>query len=425
MPSSYIKAVRRRHEMAHRQTFTAINLFCGAGGLALGLEEAGFRTALAVDNWPVAATTFGDNFPDTPTATTDVYDLDRRKLLRMAGLSSAPDLIAGAPPAQGFSTARTRWVDDQLNDLVSKFADLVASVKPRAFLFLNAEGFLTVEKGQFVLDLLEPTVLAGYRVGVKKVNTANWDVPQLRKYVVVVGTLDSDTPVFHPTRQAYGSPGANKPEHANLPLTMTVDDALSGLGKPSDEPPGDPVDHYSYVPSRIVRRRIALLKEGDTMRDLPPRFQHPSYQRRANRRVSDGTPREHRGGAPFGIRRLFGDEPSKTITGNSIRELVHPHENRFLTLRECARLQTFPDWFLFAGEQENKEKLIANAVPPVFAKMLGKKIARALVNGDHKTKGGTLEYFDVTSTSNASPALNDVIRAVCYRFGLWGDSAVA
>jgi DNA (cytosine-5)-methyltransferase 1 len=82
------------------------------------------------------------------------------------------------------------------------------------------------------------------------------------------------------------------------------------------------------------------------MRDLPPRFQHPSYQRRANRRVSDGTPREHRGGAPFGIRRLFGDEPSKTITGNSIRELVHPHEDRFLTLRECARLQTFPDWFL-------------------------------------------------------------------------------
>src|SRR5690606_12779965 len=100
-------------------------------------------------------------------------------------------------------------------------------------------------------------------------------------------------------------------------------------------------------------------------RDLPQELWHGTYSRRANRRVSDGVPTDRRGGAPAGLRRLRPDQPSKAITSAAPSEFVHPLEDRMLTLRECARLQTFPDEFLFAGSRSERAVQIGNAVPPV------------------------------------------------------------
>ena len=145
-----------------------------------------------------------------------------------------------------------------------------------------------------------------------------------------------------------------------------------------------------------------------TMRDLPDELQHESYRRRAFRRVMDGTPTEHRGGAPAGLRRLRPDEPSKSITGGARSEFIHPFENRPLTIRECARLQTFPDDFVFVGSPSDQAQLIGNAVPPLFAYVIASTLAADLNAVTPSISEGALLSFLPTLSDGSSPALKQV-----------------
>jgi DNA (cytosine-5)-methyltransferase 1 len=164
--------------------------------------------------------------------------------------------------------------------------------------------------------------------------------------------------------------------------------------------------------------RAQALKPGQTMRDLPMHLQHKSYTRRANRRVMDGTPTDRRGGAPTGIRRLRPDEPSKAITGGALAEFLHPLEHRSLTLRECARLQTFPDTFTFCGTIAQQIQLIGNAVPPRLAEILARQLALDIadLNGKSETEGALLSFVP-TLSSGYSPVLRDVTDRVLAMFG--------
>src|SRR5207248_2363478 len=203
------------------------------------------------------------------------------------------------------------------------FADIVARLQPMAFVFENVEGFLTGEDGAWVLDLLVPLIAGGYRIHLQKVNAANFGVPQHRKRTIAIGGIGWDPSFPMPTHTAYGAPGAHLATR-QLPPTPTLTEALLGLPPPSTVEPGYPADHY-YRPLRgIELERASVLRPGQTMRDLPQRLWHDSYSRRALRRVMDGTPTEHRGGAPAGIRRLCPDEPSKAITGGARSEFIHP-----------------------------------------------------------------------------------------------------
>jgi len=152
------------------------------------------------------------------------------------------------------------------------------------------------------------------------------------------------------------------------------------------------------------------------MRDLPQRLWHDSYRRRANRRVRDGTPTERRGGAPAGIRRLNPDEPSKAITGGARSEFLHPSKHRNLTLRECARLQTFADDFIFAGTVPQRTQLIGNAVPPLLAFVIARNLARDLRTVKASEKAGTLLSFVPTLSAGMSPALQRITSAVATTF---------
>ena len=403
---------------ARRGSPTSVDLFCGAGGLTLGLSNAQFETVLAADFWTPAAETFTANFPETAFTSADIRDLSAADVLKLGGLSSAPTLVAGGPPCQGFSSAGARQASDHRNSLVGEFSRLVCELQPRAFLFENVEGFLTTGGGRFVFDLLEPMIEAGYRVAVRKLNVANWGVPQLRKRIIAIGLLDRPLPIPTPTHRAHGAPGVHHAGHGLLPLLPNIDDALAGLPTASMSPPGSPSDHYVPALSDTDLERVSLLGPGQTMRDLPERLQHASYQRRANRRVSDGMPSERRGGAPTGLRRLRADEPSKAITSAASREFIHPHEDRPLTLRECARLQTFPDSFEFLGSRAERQVLVGNAVPPLFAECIGKQLFSTLASDLPLDSGaGGLACFDVVNGSGMSPALERVIRDVNERFG--------
>ena len=152
------------------------------------------------------------------------------------------------------------------------------------------------------------------------------------------------------------------------------------------------------------------------MRDLPEELWHDSYRRRAFRRVQDGTPTDRRGGAPAGLRRLRGDEPSKAITGAARAEFLHPTEQRCLTLRECARLQSFDDSFRFLGTLSERMQLIGNAVPPLLAQAIASTLAAALRTAKVGEQPGALLSFVPTRSEGMSPALESITSRVTAAF---------
>lgn len=386
--------------------FTVADLFCGAGGLSHGFRRAGFTLSFAADTNRAALNTYQKNFGHSAAA----IDLSSEQ-----GIPSAT-VIVGGPPCQGFSSAGARKNGDHRNNLVAIFADLIARQRPRAFVFENVEGFLTGEGGARVLDLLSPLLEAGYRIHLRKINVANFGVPQHRKRVVAIGGLGWEPSFPEPTHSAFGAPGAHLASKYR-PLTPSVLEALKGLENPSTAPPGVPQGHFFRPLVGVDLERAKALSPGMTMRDLPEELHHESYRRRAFRRVMDGTPTERRGGAPAGVRRLQPNEPSKAITSGAKSEFLHPVEDRNLTLRECARLQTFPDDFVFVGTQSEQIQLIGNAVPPEFAFVLASNLASDLLRSSRECeRGGALLSFVPTLSDGCSPALKRVIDTVNHRF---------
>jgi DNA (cytosine-5)-methyltransferase 1 len=219
-----------------------------------------------------------------------------------------------------------------------------------------------------------------------------------------------------PTHTAFGAPGALLASK-HLPLTPTLMDAIGDLPQASTAPPGNPQGHFYRPLNGIDLERARALEPGMTMRDLPEALQHGSYRRRAFRRVMDGTPSERRGGAPAGLRRLRPDEPSKAITGGAQSEFLHPVEDRPLTNRECARLQTFPDDFVFLGAPSEQGQLVGNAVPPLMAYAIATSLANDLKQPMTTAPEGALLSFVPTLSNGSSPALKHVADLVNRTFG--------
>jgi len=386
-------------------TLTMLDLFCGSGGLSLGFQRAGFRVIAAYDNDEAAVETYRVNLGAHVT---------RCDLGQENGLPRAR-VVVGGPPCQGFSSAGLRRSGDVRNSLVARFAHLVTVLRPVAFVFENVEGFLTAEGGGRLFDLLTPVVEAGYQVHVRKVNAANYGVPQHRKRVIAIGGLGWSPSFPGPTHSAYGAPGARLAAR-HLPLAPSIRSALRGLPAPAPSPPGFPPDHYFRPLERLDLERATALKAGQRMRDLPADLWHQSYRRRAFRRVMDGTPSERRGGAPAGILRLAPDEPSKAITAAARSEFLHPEEDRYLTIRECARLQTFPDDFVLLGTAAERAELVGNAVPPLLAFAIARTLAADLAQERPRRRPGALLTFAPTLSAGMSPALRDVTERVSAAF---------
>jgi DNA (cytosine-5)-methyltransferase 1 len=386
---------------------TVVDLFCGAGGMSHGFGEAGFDVLLAVDKNPAAICTYRYNFEHP------ALELDLTSAARLPEAT----VIIGGPPCQGFSSAGARRQGDPRNSLVGVFARLVAEQRPKAFVFENVEGFLTADDGVHVIELLDPLIAAGYRIHLRKINAANYGVPQHRKRVVAIGGLGWEPTFPEATHRAYGAPGAEN-HGRHLSPCPSVTDAFAGLKRASTSGNGTPQGHIYRELTASARLRAEHLQPGMTMRDLPVELQHGSYRRRAKRRVCDGIPSEQRGGAPAGVRRLSPDVPSKAITGGAGTEFLHPYEHRTLTLRECARLQTFPDEFVFCGTASEQAQLVGNAVPPLLAMQIADGLRRDLENYEMRNTGGALLSFIPTTSAGMSPALHRTTQLVARRTGL-------
>lgn len=386
-------------------SLTVLDLFCGAGGLSVGFRAAGFNLVWAADSNEAAVRTYRANLDEHVVCVP----------IRECTEPPEAAVIVGGPPCQGFSSAGMRRTGDNRNTLVACFAQIVARQQPLAFVFENVEGFLTAEGGKYVLDLLNPLIAVGYHIHLRKVNAANYGVPQHRKRIVAIGGLGWAPSFPEPTHSAHGAPGARL-AGACLPPTPTLQEALAGLPPPSTKEPGNPPGHFYRPLIGIDLERARALQPGQTMRDLPKELWHDSYCRRAYRRVLDGTPTERRGGAPVGVRRLLPNEPSKAITGGALSEFLHPTEDRNLTLRECARIQTFSEDFTFRGTCTEQAQLIGNAVPPLLAVVIARSLAADLLVAKRKTDRGELLSFVPTLSKGMSPILERVTKLVRLTF---------
>lgn len=400
---------------------TAISIFAGAGGCSLGFTQAGYMVLFATDIDHDAVESYRRNFPSTPCEIGDIRDLDGDELLNRIGLKIGElDILLGGPPCQGFSSAGMKSNEDPRNSLVRHYVRLLESIRPKWFVMENVEGLLTNGGGQPVREAVAMFLNAGYTVNLEKVYAQGYGVPQRRKRVLIVGNRLGYDFIFPETCTPFSGNIFRKCE---VTFSTAVGDLPkasenSGLSikyasRPENELQaylrGDAKsvsDHTVSALSETQLARVAGLQPGQTMKDLPVSLQHESFRKRALRRVMDGTPVERRGGAPSGLKRLFANEPCLTITSAATREFVHPTENRLLTLRECARLQTFPDSFEFVGSAGSRIQQIGNAIPPILARTIAKHIA---TNYGFEIRYPKESYpklrFLLTQSEGMSPAL--------------------
>lgn len=407
---------------------SVISLFSGAGGMSLGFAQAGVKPAIAADIDSDACETYRSNL-NIDAVETDIAE-SRSSFRSLVEQQRNAFALIGGPPCQGFSSAGRKDGQDRRNKLIFEYFRIVEKVAPRWFLFENVEGLLTSNQGDSLCALIKEFVRIGYRIRLEKVNFAAYGLPQGRKRVVLIGNrLGLDFTFPAPTH----SFNAGKHKHINgLPLAPSFNSAVAGLGpavadtaamSPYAAPePFTPYDalmregnaagsvslHAASAPSHMADV-LEQLRPGETMKDLPPEYWHESYKRRAFRRVMDGTPTEKRGGAPSGVKRLDGELNALTITSAATREFIHPTENRPLTLRECARLQSFPDSYAFCGRAMSIIRQIGNAFPPLAAQVF----ARHLIELDgafgadvkrHTNPPGLIDYR-LTEAVGMSPAL--------------------
>ena len=399
---------------------TAISLFCGAGGCSLGFKRAGYNILYANDNNSAVINTYKHNFPETICSLENIDRLDFEQIMRDLNLKAGElDVLVGGPPCQGFSTAGLRFWDDPRNNLLKSYVRALSVIKPKWFIMENVEGLLTSNKGIYVYEAVKSFVELGYLIRVEKIYSQEYGIPQRRKRVIVVGNLlghdyhmpdatikisgqifrNSDVTVYRAIKDLPEPTNSSKDEL--IYNSTPVDDFDAFLRNGTKKI----TDHYYPEINGIQLERISALMPGQTMKDLPERLQHESFKKRANRRVADGMPTEKRGGAPSGLKRLYVNEPCLTITGASTRELIHPEANRPLTIRECARIQTFPDSFVFKGNATQKIQQIGNAIPPMLARIFAEHIRDDYgFDTINKTKGRLLGYL-LTKAEGMSPAL--------------------
>jgi DNA (cytosine-5)-methyltransferase 1 len=379
--------------IANRKSDSVLSLFSGAGGFSYGFANAGLRPICGAEINEDACVSYEENIGsachnvDLPAVEPNFF----RKLLG----SKAPFAVIGGPPCQGFSTAGARGASDPRNRLIFNYLRIVEEVRPRWFVFENVEGLLTSGHGADVFTLVREFLALGYSVRVHKANFAAYGVPQTRKRVLIIGNcLGAD---FHLPDETYSYDSGKSKKPSSKPFAPTLDQALAGLGVAARsrsqavpystmeatnsfdqlmraENVKESVTEHFHSTLAKDEELYLLLKPGQTMKDLPEEHQHNSFKRRAFRRVMDGVASDKRGGAPSGIKRLHGNLQSLTITGAAPREFIHPREHRSLTIRECARVQTFPDHYQFYGNAASVTQQIGNAVPPVAATAIARHL---------------------------------------------------
>lgn len=347
-----------------KKVYTLVESFCGPGGLSLGLERAGFELQLAFDVDEKSVETHNQNLGNR-CIQADAREITGRSILKRIGLRKGElDLFSGGPPCQGFSKQkRGAHNGDSRNDLIFEFIRLILEIEPRFFFFENVAIF-GQKRGRKYFEEMQKS-LSHYRLYPHFYNGADYGLAQTRQRFVIVGRrLDQDSTFVIP------SPTIKK--------WKTVGDVLKGLPEPPDDCSEHPkfANHLKARVTPINIKRFSFVPQGGGWQDIPPRYRINSHK---NVDTS-------RGGWPDVYGRLEWNGQCPTITGGfdsfTRGRYGHPLHDRPLTPREAARLQGFPDNFVFYGTRHDVRHQIGNAVPPPLAEAVGKEIMRSLLVAD-------------------------------------------
>lgn len=392
-------APARRTERPSKYPLRAIDLFSGAGGLSQGFRDAGYVIPFALDFDEDSCATYRKNHPDTHVECASIKDFSPAQIKKLAG--GRVDVVLGGPSCQSFSTAgrRTGWVaeGDERNDLWEHMFKVVAHLKPKAFLMENVPGMVYWKEGAFGDKILQRFTELGYTVKKEILLAADWGVPQRRRRLFIVGIRDGQEFEF-PKQTHMGGWRRDslelwekrRKEKGLLPhITLqdaigdlpeignTAGSTMAGYAMPKGE--ASPFAQRMRGSSRTVRdhevqhlsadttKLIRHVPAGGTWRDIPPHLLPDRYR---GMRRTDSTNL---------LGRLDWNLPSYTVTTqfNNVTTgcFTHPTEHRALSVREGARLQTFPDSYEFVGSVVSRCRQIGNAVPPLLASVLAHELA--------------------------------------------------
>lgn len=350
----------------------AIDLFAGCGGLSRGFIDAGYRVLIGVDNDDSALETFELNHEGAIALNADLSkDSTFDEIKRLAGKNDIDVVIAG-PPCQGFSLTGPRHFDDPRNKLYLAVLRIVDLYKPKGFVIENVPGMATMYDGQVKDEILRRFRDMGYNVECKILLAAEYGVPQMRRRLIFLGVRnDIGSPVF---------PEPILSEKDFISCREAIDDLPSretDLGKEIDVYDKAPrseyqkklrgecdilYNHVATDHKQFVKDTIALVPEGGNYKDLPAGW---GESRKFNEAWT----------------RYDGNRPSKTIdTGH--RNHFHYEYNRVPTVRENARLQSFPDNFIFKGTRTSQNRQVGNAVPPLLGYAIGKALKDTIIRNE-------------------------------------------
>lgn len=343
--------------------YNVIDLFCGCGGLSYGFERAGFNILLGIDNDKKALETFELNHHGAKSICADITEVHYERDIKPLIGEKTVDVIIGGPPCQGMSLSGPRKFDDPRNKLYLSYIRLVDEIRPQIFVIENVPGLVGLFGGKIKDSIIEKFTDMGYAIQYKILCASDYGVPQSRKRVVFVGSRIGDF---------------KYPEPQERVITCSM--ALSDLPPLIDELGDEEMEYYTEESNdyqRLMRMRsytvrnhiaashsdkvkdiIALVPDGGNYKDLPEEYAHTR-----NFHVA--------------WTRFASNKPAPTIdTGH--RHHFHYKYNRVPTVRECARLQSFPDDFIFLGNKTQQFRQVGNAVPPIMAQEIAIRVKEAL-----------------------------------------------
>lgn len=348
------------------QSINVIDLFCGAGGLSYGFERAQYRVLLGIDNDQRALDTFKLNHKGSKIICGDISEITGRDIVDKIGTENI-DVIVGGPPCQGMSLSGPRKFNDPRNVLYLSFIRLVAEIQPKAFVIENVPGLVGLFGGEIKNNIIREFEKIQYSVKFSILDASNYGVPQRRRRVFFVGIKGknhfefpvgtgeiitcemalSDLPPLHDSLGTIEQDYYTEPQNQYQVLMRTSSSKIH--------------NHIAANHTDRVKQIISLVPDGGNYKDLPDELRNTRNFNVAWTRFSRNS-------------------PSPTIdTGH--RHHFHYEHNRVPTVRECARLQSFPDDFIFLGNKTEQFRQVGNAVPPLLAEEIANELRHSLIEG--------------------------------------------
>lgn len=358
---------------------TCVDLFSGAGGLSRGFYDAGYDVVLGVDFDEAALKTFKANHGDAEAMKLDLFNHENIDVIvnYLKERNISLDVLVGGPPCQGFSVAGPRDMNDKRNSLYLAMVKLAERLQPQAVILENVPGMVQINDGIGAKRIIEDFSKIGYKMVSKLLYAPDYGIPQIRKRVFFVGLKNTDMEYEFPVPSVSPEDYVTCEEAiGDLPALQTGqgeiiygEDVQQYMSEPQNEyqkrmraKSQNVRNHIGSIPIEKTKKMISLVPEGKNYKALPEEYRSLYKYHEA-------------------LTRYHSKKPSLTInTGH--RSHFHYKYNRIPTVRESARLQSFPDDFVFYGNKSQQYKQVGNAVPPMLGYVVAKKLKEYLEDNE-------------------------------------------